>query len=40
MDIDAILMLIFAVVVIYGGLFVTISRATKGGKGEKKKRNE
>ncbi len=32
MDTSAIVMLIFAVVVLYGGLYVTVSKATKSAK--------
>ncbi len=37
MTFSAIVMLIFAVVILYGGLYVTISRATKSSREEKDK---
>lgn len=32
MSVSSIIMLIFAVVVLYGGLYITVSRAAKSGK--------
>lgn len=37
MSFSAIIMLIFAVVVLYGGLYVTVNRAVKSSKDEHKK---
>lgn len=37
MEFSAIVMLIFACVVLYGGLYVTVSKAMKSGKEDKEK---